>query len=136
MRGMTVAQAMRHLEVAAETGNVPGEAVAALRDALTLRESSRDRKAWRDRILARLHRLELGPADVLVLRLPAEVIADADELRKAQMAARDIAEVARRGIVLLEEGAPLTAEKLPQPPAEPSRIVRVPPGVRVPRNAG
>lgn len=110
---MTIAQAVESLEVSAETGGCNSEAVATLRSALELRESRQERRAWRMTMLERLKVMRVSSTDVLVLRLPPEVIADADQLARAQAAARDIADVARRGVVLLEEGAPLTAEPVP-----------------------
>lgn len=67
-------------------------------------------RSFKSQILRRLEALQVGPRDVLVLRLPAEVIEDEAQMVKARQAAAEIAEVARRGIVLIEENAPLSAE--------------------------
>jgi len=111
---MTIAEAIRELEVLAETGQVPSELVAVVKNGLTLHESRHERRAKHAMIVNRLTRLEVGPLDVLVLRLPDEVINDEASMRQLQVAASEIADVAKRGVVLLHEDAPLTVEALPE----------------------
>ena len=116
---MNVAEAVVSLEQSAVEGGCSAEAVEELKGALDLAE-------WLHALIERLKVMRVGPTDVLTLRLPAEMLADEEEMRKVHDAARDIAEVARRGVVLLSEDAPLQAEHL-------ATMVRPPPRIHVPR---
>jgi hypothetical protein len=131
---MTIAQAVHELEVAAETGKLQPEVVEVVRRGLTMRVSARERQQMHDRIVRQLGKIALGPRDVLVLRLPPEVLADEQQMRQVTAAVRDIAEVAKQGVVIMQEGTPLTAEMLPQPERKPvihlPGEVPLPPGLR------
>lgn len=128
---MTIAQAVRELEVAAETGQLQPEVVEAVREGLTMRISRAERREAHDRIVRQLGKIAMGPRDVLVLRLPIEVLQDESQLRQVKAAVRDIAEVARQGVVIMQEGTPLTAEMLPQP-AQPKPTIHVPGALELP----
>lgn len=109
---MTIAEAMRELEVLAETGQLPAEVVATLQHGLELRESSAQRKARVAMIVNRLNRLKLERTDVLVLRLPEEEFDDPVQQRWAQSFAEGVAEVAKRGVVIMRGDTPLTVERV------------------------
>lgn len=79
------------------------------------KREQRERRDFKREIADRLDVLRMGPFDVLILHLPPEVIADQKRgglFEQAQEGAKQVMEVARRGVILLPEGTGLTAESV------------------------
>lgn len=122
---MTIAKAIEALEVSAEVGDCDSEAVRTVRDALTLTETRAERRAWRSKVLDRMRVMRVSPTDVLVWRLPDEVINDADEMRKVRVIASEFANIAQRGVLILAEDTDLTAQ--PVATVYPAPVIHPPP---------